>query len=39
MVGTIGEKLKNILLADAISELKVVDKDTYELVNSFGDIW
>ena len=39
MVGTVGEKPQNIALADAISELKVVDRKTYEFVNYLGDIW
>jgi 6-phosphofructokinase 1 len=39
MVGTVGEKPQNIALKDAISELKVVDRKTYEFVNYLGDIW
>ncbi|MBN2072553.1 MAG: ATP-dependent 6-phosphofructokinase [Actinobacteria bacterium] len=39
MVGVVNEKPSNIPLADAIAQIKVVDRDTYEFANSMGDIW
>lgn len=39
MVGVVSEKPQNIPIKEAMNKLKVVDRETYEFVNSLGDIY